>query len=354
MEQVPANVKAQKDAADKLLEDLENRGAATPPGPPAIPAPAAQAPAAEPPKPGEGTPPLYPAAPQPVPVVDDPVELKRQLSEVMAALDALQAEFARVQHHESVLEGKLKTEGPQFAQQIRDQKAELDKLKAEIEVLRSKAPAADAAKSDEPLTDLDKQLMDELALEEPAYRLFVQRFGQPKAEARQAAPPAAEPQPAVVEPQAPPAQPTLSPARAAFNTLMDVKAKGWQEARKDPRFADFVHGTAEATSGRSLIDILAEADTALNSDIVAKIYQEYFKTVAPAPAEPTKPSRETAPTSKKAGSDEPGETEVWTVERIAQFEKDVATGKIRMGSEEYKTLKTSRDKALDGATFGSR
>jgi hypothetical protein len=281
----------------------------------------------------------------------------------MAALDALQAEFSKVQHHESVLEGKLKTEGPQFAQQIREQKAEIDRLKTEIEGLRSKASAADAMKPDE-LTDLDKKLMDELALEEPAYRLFVQRFGQPKAEIRTAAPvaaaavvpPSVEPNPSAAEPAAvaPPVQPVISPARAAFNTLMDVKVKGWQEARKDPRFAAFVRGTTEATSGRSLIDILAEADTALNSDIVAKIYQEYFKTVVPAPAEPVKPSRETAPTSKKAGSDEPVETIDWTVERIEQFEKNVATGKIKMGSEEYKTLKASRDKALENATFGAR
>jgi len=358
MDQVPANVKKQKDDADELLRLLEEKGAgATPPGPPAEPAPAAPQPPATTPKPSEGIPPASAAAaPEAVPVTEDPVEMKRQITELTAAIDTLQAELAKVQHHESVLEGKLKTEGPEFARQIREQKAEIERLTAEVEAIRKTAPA----KTDESiaLTDLDKQVMDELGMEEPAYRLFIKRFG-PQAVAPKAPVPAAtSPEPPAQPASAPTDQPAptaITPARAAFNLSMDVKARGWQEARKNPKFAEFVRNTAEATSGRPLIEILAEADATLNSNVVARIYQEFFKTDVPAPTEvPAKPSREAAPTSQKGGSGEPVAQEIWTVERMTKFENDVATGKIKMGSPEYIRLKTSRDEALDKATYPSR
>lgn len=367
-----AGVKKQKDEATALLAQFE-KDAREAQGLPAEPAPAAPAsdPAASP-KPAEGSP--APATLEPAPTTPAPapasapanaeetevVGLKKQLEDVSTALETLQKEYAKLQQENSVLAGRLSKQGPEFAQQIKDLKVDVERLTKELETAKKGTPAGKPA--DEvsvKVTDSDKKRADNWGVAAEEIAEFRQDIissviaGLPKAPAAPEPGPAPAAEPAV--PAAPAVQQPISPARQAFNTLLDVKAKGWREARLRPEFAAYVENTTEATTGRSLVDILAEADAQLDSNIVSRIYQAFFaaaKPAEPAPA-PAKPSRETAPTSPRGGSEIPGEEEKWSLGRIQQFERDVATGKIKMGSEEYKTLKASRDKHLETATFGT-
>lgn len=354
MTQVPQNVKRQREDGDKLLEDFL-KGAAPAQGTPEPPAPVAPAPpAAEPPKPVEGTPP--PAAPA---TTEDVATLKKQIEDLISALTAAQAVLAdenrdtwKQKFH--VIDGKYKAEIQPAAARIKELEADNGRLKTELEAAKTAKPV-EKTPAAVTVTETDRKVGESwgVAPEELAnYRQGIVDSvlaALPKPQPPE--PPAPTPKPSKAptssaEPETEPAKSAISPDRAAFNALLDVKAKGWREAMSTPAFLEYLK------ANRDHFYVLQAADAQLDSDTVARVYNTYFKTAAPAPAAPTLPSREAAPTSPKGGgSVSPEADDVWTLERVKWFEDQVATGKIKLNSPEYIKLRDSRDAALDKATF---
>ena len=338
--QIPTDVKRQKEATDAIYAEID-KAAAADAGTPAEPAPGEAADPNAQPEAGEGTPDQ--SAPEPT---GDVAELTKQVESLSAALTNLQNEHSTALHKIEVLDGKLKVEGPRSAQQIKDLKAEVDRLTG---LLAGKGTDI-SAKSPEAgdLDEEDRQIMDATGLDEATYKRMRSKFGGGQAPAPAAQQPAATTTTPEVEPEAPEAVQSEA-GMTAYNTLLDVKAAGWRKAKDLPEFMQFLETAMESTTGRSLFDILIDADRQRDADTVARVYQAFFKKVRPAAAAqaPQKPTREAASSSSKGGSSLAETPKIWTPEQITQFSNDVAQGRIKRGSDEYKRLKDSLDAFQD-------
>lgn len=355
---VPANVTKQKEDAYRQLDDLEKKGGDAK-GTPGQPAPQDTPP--EPPKPGEGTPPAAPAPAAPAPTdAEDPNVLKDQIAKLSKAITDLQAVIADENRDTwkqkfLVMDGKYKAETAPALKRASELDAENKRLVAELEGARKTTVVPVEAA----VTDFDKKIGDKWGVDPAELAEYRQNITDAVISRISKQAPAAQPaQPQEPEPAQKPAasnaaqqpEPTESESRAieAYKTLLDVKAPGWTVAQADPKFLTWLQ------ANRDQYIALAQADRELDAETVAKVYRNYFRAqpAEPAPAAPERPSREAAPSSSKGGSGSPGtQADAWPLERVQQFEQDVASGKIRMGSEEYKTLKASRDAFLAGIKF---
>ena len=349
MDVLPKNVQEQKDAANKLFDDLE-KGAGTP-GTPAPPAETPPIATAEAPKPDEGT----PATPAPA-STEDVEALKQQISSLTQALTEVQAALADENRDTwkqkyLVVDGKHKAETAPALKRVHELEVEIARLKTEVEAAKASKP--DVPKADAPLDETDLAIMNKMGIDEETYRLMDKKWS---IKERQTAPqePAKEPAKAVEpEPPAAPAQPKIDPARTAYLTLLDQNIPDWHNTMKMPEFVQFLNKMKESVGGvegRTLREILIQADAENNAALVTRVYQAFYKLSAPAPAgSPERPSREAAPTSSKSGSGDPVTPETWNMEKIIKFESDIATGKIKIGSAEHTAGRKAIDEHLAGA-----
>jgi len=176
-----------------------------------------------------------------------------------------------------------------------------------------------------PLPAEDRQLAEELGVAEDTYRRMKKSFsGEPEQ----------------------PAQTPQDQAHKAFITKVDIRAQGWRDIRQKPAFAAFCNTRPGGQFGPSYLEMLKEAAQTFDADTTAMVYNAYKS----APEAPYKPSREAANSRSKGGDGAPVASEVWTPEKIQQFDKDVHTGKIKRGSAAYTRLRASYDAWLSNLT----
>ena len=245
-------------------------------------------------------------------------------------------------HKFDVLDGKMKKQGPEQAKRIKD-------LEAELEAAKTGKPATGEEKPQTTtVTESDKKRGESWGVDPDEIASFRKDIVDqimasiPKAEKTNKLPEGEEPP---AEPKAD-EQPTQAPqdqAKKAFLTLVDVKARGWQEIRQKPEFAAFCNTRPGGQFGPTYLDYLKEAAQTLDADTTARVYNDFMKTVKPGPEAPKKPSREAADSRSKGGDGIPVAKEIWTPEKINQFNTDISSGKIKRDSPEYKKLKASYD-----------
>lgn len=341
---VPQDVTRQREANDAIYADLDKLAAEAEKaevGNPGAPAPDVdlQAPPAtlEP-----GTPEITPApeATEEIAILRKNVDqLTKALSDLQAVLDDENRDTWKQKF--LVMDGKFKHEIQPAAQKIKDLTEENDRLKTELAAKGKVAPSD----SPENLDEEDKQLVDEMGITPALYLQLKKKLGvaakapeAPAAPAKTAEPAAAEEEHSV----------DSSAALQTYNTLLDVKSAGWRDTVNNPDFAQFLSTVRESIGGkpgRTLREVLVDADARFDADTVSRIYLAFAKR-APKAAEPSRPSREAAPASSKGGSSTL-EAKSWTPEEIQQFNSDVAQGKIKRGSDEFKKVKASIDNFLE-------
>jgi hypothetical protein len=287
---VPDDVTAQKEEAHKLLKDFE-----------------AGQPGAElaPDEPYRGTPSGEPAP-------GSLEDLKNQVENLTRALTDLQASMADEnsdtwRHKYDVINGKYKAEIQPAAARIRELEETIVQLQQDM-----------GREARIPVSAEERELAENLGVDEETF-VRMKKVFQPQAETT--ADPAAQP----------------SASRTAYFALLDAKARGWREAMNSEGFKLFLNQTPAAYNA------LVAADNALDAEGTAGVYNAFFQTSR------RRGGREAAPSSSRGGSGFSSEdSQAWSLEEIQKFAKDVATGKIKMGSKEYKDLKASRDKYLEG------
>lgn len=340
---VPQDVAQQKEDAYKMLEDFkkvpENTGEPTP-TPPVAPA----APPAEPPKPEDGKP-----APEPTPEPAEVETLKQQNAQLLDLVSDLRKALSEEnndtwKHKYDVLNGMIKAKGPRDALQMKELKAEVERLKTEL----AAKPAASQS-DNAPLTEEEQAFRDEMGIEDSTFRRMKKLFAPPvQPAAATAKQPEPEPEPEL-EPEPAPAatqgeEKKVDLGTRAFLLQLSSLAPGWDKAVNSEGFKTFI------VQNRIFYDALKKATDNRDAEKTAEVYNYYFKSAIPAPVaqvpKEEKPSREAAPSSSKGGSSLPEQKQKWTVERVRQFDDDVRTGKIPIGSEEYKKLKAERDESL--------
>ncbi len=65
-------------------------------------------------------------------------------------------------------------------------------------------------------------------------------------------------------------------AKQSYLSTLNVLAPGWQDTKDDPMFSDYLNGFQDNASGRTLLEVLRQADADADSVMVAKVYNEFF------------------------------------------------------------------------------
>lgn len=368
----------------KFNPDDESEGTPEGQAPPATetPAPAAEPPAAETatpatPAPGAGDP--NAETTDNAKLTAELAEARSQISDLTDALDkatrALASENSDTWKHKyDVLDGIAKKQGPQ----IKELKAEVDRLTAELRVAVENANASAPSKEtlSVKVTDIDKEFGDDNGIAPEQVAKFRQSIVRSvldtvkEHQKPQAAAPAPTPE-LPVEPETATETPArTSAAQTAFLAVLDATARGWREVLdkgvREQAFSKFLASNSQEIAGekRSFYDLLVEAnghvldasgniavdaggkpvinESKMNARRVAWFYNTFLKAEAQAAVKPPV-SREAADSKSKGGGAAPKETDTWTRERLQQFNEDVSHGRIQRGSNEYKRLMASYD-----------
>jgi len=279
--------------------------------------------------------------------------LKADLATVTQQVESLSTALAEAQkaltdqnndtwkHKFDVLDGKLKKQGPEMAKRIKELETELVAAKSEEKPAGEVKPPV--------IAESDKKRGESWGVDPDEIASFRQEIidqvlaSIPKAEKTSKLPEGEESAGEELKADEQPTQTPQDQANKAFLTLVDVKARGWQEVRQKPEFAAFCNTRPGGEFGPTYLDYLKEAAQKLDADITARVYNDFMKTVKSAPDATKKPSREAADSRGKGGEGVPVATEIWTPESIAKFSTDVSSGKIKRDSPEYKKLKASYD-----------
>jgi hypothetical protein len=286
---IPQDVKDQKEAAGKLLENFE----AGQPGSELAPD-----------EPYRGTPSGEPAPGSLEDFKQQVADLTRALTDLQASISDENSETWR--HKYDVINGKYKAEIQPAAARIRELEETIVQLQQDM-----------GREARIPVSAEERGLADDLGVDEETF-VRMKKVFQPQAET--SAEPAAQP----------------SASRTAYFALLDAKARGWRETMNTEGFRLFLKQNPTAYNA------LVAADNALDAEGTAGVYNTFFQTSR------RRGGREAAPSSSRGGGGFSSEdSQAWSLEEIQKFEKDVATGKIKMGSQEYKDLKASRDKFLE-------
>ena len=230
-------------------------------------------------------------------------------------------------------DGRTQTEESQAGStgEIEDLRAENDSLRelhnsSEGEMARLRGLLEEhQINTSPPLQAADRELCEELGVGEDTFRKLKKSFsGEPEQ----------------------PAQTPQDQAHKAFITKVDLKAHGWRDIRQKPEFAAFCNTRPGGQFGPTYLEMLKDAAQTYDADTTALVYNAYKS----APAAPQKPSREAADSRSKGGDGMPVAAETWTPEKIAQFDRDVHSGKIKRGSAAYTRLRASYDAWLSNLT----